>query len=153
MVVGFLNSFFKYPITFFSARWRLSAGLTVLDRPKRWLTIVDLVKLKRTWIRQQYTGRWKLNVENIPKPLEIWRKSLFMTLQRKFFKNRKKRYTQSVHSVQWNSGIVIWRISSNSVNSGHILLIKKRTIHGCDTIMNNLTMVCWWSISSTKPVY
>ena len=60
---------------------------------------------------------------------------LFMTLQWKFLMNWLKRYTQSVHSVQWNLLIVIWPVSSISVDPGHKLLMKIRTIHGCDTVM------------------
>ena len=66
MVVGFKFFFFLNKLTFFSARWRLD----VMDRPKRWSTIVDLVKLKRTWKGQPYTGGWILNVKGISKPLE-----------------------------------------------------------------------------------
>ena len=44
--------------------------------------------------------------------------------------------TVSPLSVQWSLWIVIWRVSSNSVNSGHILFIKKRTMHRCDKFEN-----------------
>ena len=56
--------FYYNQLTFFSARWRLYAGRI------GWLTIVELVKLKRTWKRQLSTGWWILNVGSISKPLE-----------------------------------------------------------------------------------
>ena len=40
--------------------------------------------------------------------------------------------------VESNLWIVIGRVSSNLANSGHILLKKKITIHGCDTFMEYL---------------
>ena len=65
MVRRFLNSFFKHQLTFFSPLDGV-CQLDVLDRPKQWLTIVDLVKLKRT-----FTGWWIINVKNISKLLDI----------------------------------------------------------------------------------
>ena len=65
-----------------------------------------------------------------------------------YWVNKKNLLSNFTLHVRWNSWIVIWRVASNTVNSDHILIIKKRTIHGYDTFCNNLKMVHWWSLHS-----
>ena len=86
-------------------------------------------------MRQPYTGWWILSVENIANPMKNMNIKFIHDITVKFLINRQKHYPQPVHSAQWNSWIVIWHVASNSVNSDHILLKKKRTIHGCDAFM------------------
>ena len=68
MVVGFLNSFLKCQLTFFSTRWRLSAGRT---RPtKAMVNNSELSQIKKNMNKATIFRVMEIKRGNYSKPLE-----------------------------------------------------------------------------------
>ena len=88
MIIGFWNIFFlQYHLTFFFARWRLSAGRT--GPAKTMVNNSGLSQIK-TNIKSATINWWILNVKNISKSLE--------NINIKSTYDHKQRFIQRVHS-------------------------------------------------------
>ena len=104
------------------------------------LTIVDLVKFKRTWVKQPYTGCYILCVKNISKPLDSRIiKFIHDNTACTFLMNQQKRSARLVNSVQWNLWI-FGEFRPYIINKKGYLYI------GVISLCSNLNMFCWRSI-------